>query len=250
MTEPSEADRFAELARTGDRDLRNRLVEDHLDLAEYHVRRYRNRGVPEDDLRQVARLGIVHAAERFDPDVGVAFSTFASRTIDGDLKRWFRDRTWAVRPPRRHQELHLALRRAEEDLTHELGRPPRVPELADALGISTDDVLEGLEARAAYRAASVDPSPGPEGGEAPPTPGLASHEAGFGHVDDRQLVRDLLATLPDRERTVLELRFFEGLSQDEIAERVGVSQSYLSRLLRRTLRQLHEQLTTDGPPSG
>ena len=124
---------FREYRRTGDRRVRNRLVEEHLTVPDYYVRRYSGRGVPHDDLRQVALLTMLRSIDRFDPDLGIEFGTFASRTIEGELKRYFRDRTWAVRPPRRAQELHLELRRAEEELTQRLGRSPTVAELADEL---------------------------------------------------------------------------------------------------------------------
>ncbi|HEY6533682.1 MAG TPA: SigB/SigF/SigG family RNA polymerase sigma factor [Acidimicrobiales bacterium] len=234
---------FLEYRRTGDRALRNRLVEHNRHLADYFVKRYSRRGVPTDDLRQLSLMAILHAVERFDPEVGVAFSTFASRTIDGELKRYFRDRTWSVRPPRRAQELHLELRRADEELTHELGRSPTVPEMARALGVSEDHVLEALEAGVAHQATSLDqPSPGDEDGAPRSDRLLASTDSGYVQVDHQLMVRELIAELPERERTIIYLRFFENLTQPEIAERVGVSQSYLSRVLRRTLLDLKARL--------
>lgn len=237
------AELFVEYRRTGDLEVRNRLVEEHRDLAEYFVRRYGHRGVPADDLRQLALVGIIHAVDRFDPEVGVTFSTFASRTIDGELKRYFRDRTWSVRPPRRIQELHLELRRAEEDLVQRLGRSPTVSELSATLGVGEDDILQALEAGVAHQAASLDQPAGNDDAEA--TRGerlLGQADAGYGHVDQELIVRQLLAELPERERTVVYLRFFENLTQPEIAERVGISQSYLSRLLRRTFVDLRARL--------
>lgn len=236
---------FVEFARTRDRGLRNRLVEEHLSVVEYSVRRYSNRGVPAEDLRQVALMAVVKAVDRFDPEVGVAFSTFASRTIEGELKRYFRDKTWSVRPPRRAQELHLDLRRTDEELTHALGRSPTVAELARALDESEDHVLEALEAGTAHQAASLDqPAPGADD-DSGATRGerlLGDVDGGFGRVDREMIIRELVAELPERERTIIFLRFFEGLTQPEIAEQVGVSQSYLSRILRRTLIDLRERL--------
>lgn len=222
-----------------DLEARNRLVEEHADLANHFVRRYAGRGLARDDLRQMAMLAMVKAADRFDPTMGVAFSTFASRTIDGELKRQFRDRSWSVRPPRALQELHLALRRADEELTQELGRPPRVDELAERLDVNEDDVLEALEAGAAHHADSLDAPVGDSGRTTADR--LGSGDVGYGRAEGRMLVEELLATLPERERTILELRFYEDLSQEEIAERIGVSQSYLSRLLRRTLLDLRQR---------
>jgi RNA polymerase sigma-B factor len=227
-----------------DQAARNRLVEEHADLAEHFVRRYAGRGLARDDLRQMALLAMVKAADRFEPERGVAFSTFASRTIDGELKRQFRDRSWSVRPPRALQELHLALRRADEELTQELGRHPRIDELAERLDVNEEDVLEALEAGAAHHADSLDAPIGD--GDRSTSDRLGSRDAGFVRTEGRLLVEDLLETLPERERTILELRFYENLSQEEIAERIGVSQSYLSRLLRRTLLDLRQR--AQAPP--
>lgn len=236
---------FEQYRETGDPELRNRLIEEHLDLAEHAVRRYRGRSVAEDDLRQVARLGVVHAVERFDPGRGFAFSTFASRTIEGEVKRYFRDRTWSVRPPRRSQELYLRVRRGQEDLTHELGRSPRVPELADHLGLDTDDVLEGLEAATAYRSTSID-HPGhdeDDDGAVATDRSLSTDEGGYEQAELAVWLERATAHLDERERAILEMRFVRGMTQPEIAAEVGVSQSYLSRLLRRTLADLRGRMT-------
>jgi RNA polymerase sigma-B factor len=236
-------ERFREYARTGDIALRNELVEEHLGLCDYFVRRYRNRSAPEQDIRQIAHLAVLRAVDRFDPDRGFAFSTFASRTIDGELKRYLRDRTWAVRPPRRAQELHLEIRAAEEHLTQRAGRAPTVREVAEHLDLDEDDVLEGLDAGMAYHSSSLDrPRPGQP--EDAPSAGaaLGGADRGFEQTETKMVIDGLLATLPDRERTILEMRFRDGMSQPEIAERVGVSQSYLSRLLRRTLLDLRARL--------
>jgi RNA polymerase sigma-B factor len=244
-------DRFVEYQRTGDRRLRNELVEEHRRSADYFVKRYARRGVAEDDLRQIALLALVHAVDRFDPGIGVAFSTFASRTIEGELKRYFRDRTWSVRPPRRAQELHLELRRADEDLTQRLGRSPTISELADDVGESEDHVLEALEAGIAHQATSLDQ---PQGGDDEGGPIgdrlLGMGDRGYVDVDQQLVVQELLDSLPDREREVIRLRFFENLSQPEIAERMGVSQSYLSRIIRRTLVDLRSEISDDSYADG
>ncbi len=234
-------ERFREYQRTGDRRLRNELVEQYLQVADHYAARYASRGVPVEDLRQTALLAMIRAVDRFDPEAGVEFSTFASRTVDGELKRWFRDRAWAVRPPRAAQERHLALRRFEDELTQRLGRSPTVEELGEVLGESVDHVLEALEAGAARTATTLArPVPGEDvnsGEEVLPT-----DDVGFGRVDQRLLVGELLDRLPERDRTVIELRFFEQLGQEQIAQRIGVSQSYLSRLLRRILLDLRGML--------
>jgi RNA polymerase sigma-B factor len=243
LQDPPVAEWFVEYRRTGDRRLRNQLVEHHLHLADYFVKRYSRRGVSSDDLRQLALMSIIHAVERFDPEVGVAFSTFASRTIEGELKRYFRDKTWSVRPPRRAQELHLELRKTDEELTHKLGRSPTVAELAESLDVSEDHVLEALEAGVAHQATSLDqPAPGDEDAAPRGDRLLASTDSGYARVDHEIIIRELIEDLPERERTIIYLRFFENLTQPEIAERVGVSQSYLSRILRRTLLELKARL--------
>lgn len=237
---------FAEYRRTGDRRLRNRLVEENRGVAEYFIKRYTHRGVPVDDLRQISLLAVISAVDRFDPSLGVAFSTFASRTIEGELKRYLRDRTWMVRPPRRAQELHLELRRADEDLSQQLGRSPTIAELAAAVDATEDHVLEALEAGVAHQATSLDQPQAGAADEDTRSVGdrvLVGREAGFEDVERAQVIGELLADLPEREREVIRLRFFENMTQPEIAERMGVSQSYLSRIIRRTLVDLRDRLT-------
>lgn len=237
-------DKFHEYRRTQSRQLRNELIEEHLELAAIYARRYQGRGVPSDDLEQVALFSILRAVERFDPDRGVEFSTYASRTIDGEIKRYFRDRTWSVRPPRRTQELHLELRRTEEDLVHRLGRSPTIAELADALDESVDHVLEALEAGRAHSATSIDQPHRHDADDRADWSDrvLAELDPRLGEVDSRIIVEDLLEKLPDRQRDILRMRFFENLSQTEIADRIGVSQSYLSRILRGALLDLRRAL--------
>ena len=240
---------FAEYRRTGDRAVRNNLVEAHRHVADFYSKRYSQRGVPTEDLRQVALLAILRAVDRFDPGHGVEFSTFASRTIDGELKRYFRDQTWTVRPPRRAQELHLAVRRTTEDLTQRLGRSPTVNELAAELGETVDHVLEAMEAGVAHKGASLDQrAGGADGGEQSPALGervLVHHEPRYGDVDLRLLVDELLAGLDERDRRIIEMRFFENRTQEEIAAELGMSQSYLSRVLRGLLLQLRDHLGDD-----
>ena len=239
---------FVEYRRTGDRRLRNQLVELHRHLADYHVRRFTRRGVPEEDLRQISLLAVISAVERFDPSLDVAVSTFASRTIEGELKRHLRDRTWIVRPPRRAQELHLALRRADEELGHRLGRAPTIAELAVEVDDTVDHVLEALEAGVAHHPASLDHPQNEPSDEARPLSErvLGTAEPGFGQVELREVVADLLEGLPEREREVIRLRFYENLTQPEIAARMGVSQSYLSRIIRRTLVDLRDRIADPG----
>ena len=239
----SELDRlFHEYRRTQERATRNKLVEAHRGLAASIAHDYRDRGVELDDLVQIAMLGTLKAVERFEPERGIPFSSFASRTINGEIKRYFRDRTWAVRPPRSAQERHLDLRRATGALTLRLGRAPKVTELAEELDLSTESVLEAMEAGAAYRATSLDARrPGDEEGV---TLGdrLPSEEAASRPAEVRVLVGQLLDTLPDREAEILRLRFYDELTQTEIAERIGISQMHVSRLIRRCLLDLRANL--------
>jgi len=251
VTQPRRSERTSELFRlyqaTGERKYRNEIVELHRDVAEYYIKRYSRRGVPADDLRQVALLTIVRAVDRFDLAQGVEFSTFASRTIEGELKRYFRDKTWTVRPPRRAQELHLSLRRAEEEMAQQMGRSPTVEELAIQLGETVDHVLEAMEAGVAHQGASLDqPAGGNDSDGAVLADRVLSHnDAGFAHVDRQLIVREVLETLDERDRRIIELRFFENRTQEEIADIIGVSQSYLSRILRRVLLELREKLDAD-----
>jgi RNA polymerase sigma-B factor len=236
--------KFEQYSRTRDRKTRNELIEAHRALATHLARRYANRGEPLDDLVQVAFVGMLKAVERFDPGRGLEFSTFATATIEGELKRHFRDKTWSVRVPRRSQELHLRLGPTIAELTQRLGRAPRIPEIAEELGIRVDDVLEAMEVGGAYRSASLDATSG-DGRE---SVGLAERlgtlDSNFDLVEHRALIERALSTLPEREQVILRLRFFEDLTQTEIADQVGVSQMHVSRLLARSLANLRQQLQT------
>jgi RNA polymerase sigma-B factor len=231
--------RFVEFRATKDRRLRGELVESHMGLAHHIAARYDGRGVEREDLRQVALLGLVKAVDRFDPERGVAFPTFAGVTIEGELKRHFRDATWPVKVPRRVKDLHVSVRRFTEELRHELDRAPTVRELAARLGVSDDEVIEALSASEAYSQGSLSAPPS-EGGTSEAA--LGTEDLGLGHVVSEMTVRKLLEELPERERTIVELRFYEDLTQSEIAERVGLSQMHVSRLLRRSFATLRRKL--------
>ena len=229
--------KFQEFADTRDQHLRDELIEAHLGLAEYLARRFSNRGEPLDDLVQVASVGLLKAVDRFDPERGVEFSTYATHTVVGELKRHFRDKGWAVRAPRRMQELYLRLGKVISTLSQELGRSPTIPELAAEAQVSEEEVLEAMEAGQAYRFASLDaPSPGDEGDTMGAT--LGEDDPELIDAERRATLSPLLARLPPREQTILHLRFFEGLTQSEIASRLGISQMHVSRLLGRSLAQL------------
>lgn len=236
-------ERFARYRRTGDRRLRDELVEEHAPLAHFLAGRFANRGEQRDDLVQVALVGLFKAVERFDPDRGLQFSTFATPTILGELKRHFRDRGWAVRVPRRVQELHLQLGRIVSTIGQEQGRSPTPAEVAERAGVSEEAVLEAMEAGSLYRLVSLDGSvtPDDEGGELAAC--LGDDDPGFERIEHRSELDELLETLPARERRIVELRFFESMTQSEIAERVGVSQMHVSRLLTRSLERLRSEAT-------
>ncbi|HVA42875.1 MAG TPA: SigB/SigF/SigG family RNA polymerase sigma factor [Acidimicrobiales bacterium] len=244
MTEPESRDElrahFEEFARTRSDALRDHLVNAHLGLAEYLARRFANRGEPLDDLIQVASIGLVKAVDRFDPERPVEFSTYATHTIVGELKRHFRDKGWAVRAPRRLQELYLRLGQVVADLSQELGRSPTVTELAAEMQASEEEVLEAMEAGQAYRFASLDaPAPGPDDeGSSTLASQLGEDDLAMAAAEDRAALSPLLASLPPRERRILFLRFFQGLTQSEIATQLGISQMHVSRLLARSLSQL------------
>ncbi|MDQ1711619.1 MAG: polymerase sigma-B factor [Frankiaceae bacterium] len=210
------------------------LVRTHLALAERLALRYAGRGQPYEDLQQVAYLGLVTAARRFDPERGVQFVTFAQATVVGELKKYFRDYSWGLRVARPVQELYLAVRTASEELTQRTGRSPTPAELAAVVGATEDDVVESLEAGAALHVDSLDL---PVRDEERPRE-VPCDEDGFRVVDERSWLVPALHTLPEREREILRLRFFEGLPQSAIALRIGVSQMHVSRLLARSLAAL------------
>ncbi|WP_426571546.1 SigB/SigF/SigG family RNA polymerase sigma factor [Aquihabitans sp. McL0605] len=231
--------RFQQYRETGDRRLRNELVAETRSLAEACARRFANRGEPLDDLEQVAMLGLVKAVERFDPQFGVPFGGFAVPTITGELRRHFRDATWALKVPRRAKDLHVRIPTAISRLSAQTGHSPTPAEIATELGVSLDEVLDALDAGSAYRTTSSDTT---EGATAA-SHAIARADVGDGlPPDERVLLTQLLESLPERERTIVYLRFFEDLSQSEIAAQVGMSQVHVSRLLRRALRDLREQV--------
>lgn len=225
--------------------IRDQLVELHLPLVEYLARRFRNRGEWLDDLIQVATIGLIKSIDRFDLERGVEFSTYATPTIVGEIKRHFRDKGWAVRVPRRLQELKLSLTKAISDLAQREGRAPTVSELAAHLQMSEEEVLEGLESANAYSTVSLDaPDSGDE--DAPAVAdSLGMVDESLEGVEYRESLKPLLEKLPAREKKILLLRFFGNMTQSQIAAELGISQMHVSRLLARTLAQLREGLTAD-----
>jgi RNA polymerase sigma-B factor len=224
---------------------RDEVVRLHLPLAGFLARRFRDRGESLEDLEQVATIGLLKAVDRFDIDRGVEFSTFATPTMTGEIKRHFRDKGWAIRVPRRLQELRISISRATAELSQASGHSPTVQELAEYLGVTEDDILEGLESSQAYATLSLDASTSDgedsEGSSLVDT--LGGVDPSMARVEARETINPLLAGLPPRERRIVEMRFYENLTQSQIAERVGVSQMHVSRLLSKSLAQMRRQAT-------
>ena len=235
--EPTESELFAAYRATGDKKIRNRLVERYSGFAVALARRFDHRGVPMEDLVQVASIGVLNAVERYDSDREVNFTTYATPTVLGEIKRYFRDKTWAVKVPRGVKDLHVRVAPVVDELHHLLGRSPTITEIADRLDSSEDDVLEAMEAGAAYRPDSTD-----AGNQHKDGPGLVDRlsfpDKDLDLADTRVTVRALMAQLPQRERTIVYMRYFKDLTQAEISERIGVSQVHISRLLRQALDRL------------
>ncbi len=237
---------FLEYKGAPERDrtrLREQLVDQYIGLVEFLARRFRNRGEPLEDLVQVGTIGLLKAIERFDLERGVEFSTYATPTIVGELKRHFRDKGWAVRVPRRLQELHLELTKVVSTLGQELGRSPTVTEIAKSAGTTEENVLEGLEIAQAYNFTSLDaPIDSDDAGSTSFADQLGGEDDQLRNLEYRASLAPEMAKLPERERRILYLRFFKGLTQSEIADKLGISQMHVSRLLNRTLIRLREVL--------
>lgn len=222
---------------------RDRIVQRCLPLADHIARRFDGRGEPRDDLVQVARVGLVNAVIRFDVETGSDFVSFAVPTIMGEVRRHFRDNSWSVKVPRRLKELHLRLGAATSELSQRLGRAPTASELAEELGMDREEVVEGLIAGSSYNTLSIDSGGSGSDEDAPAiVDTLGDVDTSLDQIENREALRPLLAALPERERTVLLLRFFESLTQTQIAERVGISQMHVSRLLAKSLTRLRDQL--------
>lgn len=221
--------------------LQDEVVVMHMGLARAIAARYRGRGIAEEDLTQAASMALLRAARNFDPTHGVEFLSYAVVTMKGEVKRQFRDFGWMVRPPRPIQKLQADVGRAQSELTHVLGRSPRVPEVAEHLGVSEDEVLEALSADGCFTPTSLDLPIG-EGGSAVLGDTLIHEDAAIDEAEARVMVMPAIRSLPERERQVLFLRFFKQMSQSQIAAEVGVTQMQVSRILARVLVQLRSQL--------
>jgi len=221
---------------------RDDLVRLHLPLVEHCARRFRNRGEPYEDLVQVGTIGLIKSVDRFDVDRGVEFSTYATPTIIGEIKRHFRDKGWAIRVPRRLQELRMQISGATGELTQDLGRSPTPSELAERIGCSVEDVIEGIESSNAYSTLSLDAGDSSDDSALTMLDTMGVDDLGLEHVELRESIKPLLESLPTREKNILMLRFFKNMTQSQIAAEVGVSQMHVSRLLAKTLDHLRDAL--------
>jgi RNA polymerase sigma-B factor len=233
----------------GDLQAREQLIEQYMSLVRSLARRYSYRGEQLDDLVQIGAIGLIKAIDRFDLSRGVELTTYATPNIIGEIKRHFRDRGWSVRVPRGLQELNVQLSKLIEQLTVQLSRSPTIPELAKAAGVEEEDVLEALESGRAYSSLSLSQGTGTEDGEEiDPLEMLGEVEHQYEVSEDRAVLAPGFKALDDRERTILHLRFFEGLTQSQIAAQVGISQMHVSRLIRRALEKIRDEIATDEEP--
>ncbi|HET8752161.1 MAG TPA: SigB/SigF/SigG family RNA polymerase sigma factor [Gaiellaceae bacterium] len=230
----------------GDLQAREQLIEQYMSLVRSLARRYSYRGEQLEDLVQIGAIGLIKAIDRFDLERGVELTTYATPNIIGEIKRHFRDKGWSVRVPRGLQELNVQLSRLVEQLTVQLGRSPTIPELAKAAGVEEEEVLEALESGRAYTSLSL--SVGGGGGDdddLDPLESLGTEEHQYEVSEDRAVLAPGFKALDDRERKILQLRFFEGLTQSQIAQQVGISQMHVSRLIRRSLEKIRETIVED-----
>jgi RNA polymerase sigma-B factor len=241
---------FEELAQlppesSARQNLRDELVTLHLPLVHYLARRFAGRNEPMPDLVQVGTIGLIKAIDRFEADRGVEFPTFALPTISGEIKRFFRDTSWAVRVPRRLQELRLELAKATDKLQQDLDRAPTTPELARYLDLSEAEVVDGLRASNAYTAGSLDATTEDERTDSTRAHRLGYEDPGMAGIENHESLKPLIAELAPRDRLILSLRFVADKTQAEIGEELGISQMHVSRLLARTLGKLREGLLTE-----
>jgi RNA polymerase sigma-B factor len=227
--------------------LRERLTELHLPLVSYLARRFVNRNIPIDDLLQVGAIGLIKAIDRFDPEHGVEFASYAAPTILGEIRRHFRDTGWLLHVPRRAQELQSTITRARSELSQQLRRAPTVAELAEHTGVAEDLIVEALDVAHGYSGVPMEVLTDPDqGGSGMGV--LAMTDAGLDNVEMRAMLRPALQSLSEREQVVLMLRFVAGKTQTEIAELVGVSQMQVSRLISRSLSELRDRLSPESLP--
>ena len=253
MSAPEKNDRalLRRYHERGDVEARERLIEQYLPLVRSLARRYSYRGEQLEDLVQVGCIGLIKAIDRFDVNRGVELTTYATPNIIGEIKRHFRDKGWSVRVPRGLQELNVRLSRLIEELTVQLERSPTVPELAKAAGVDEEEVREALETGQAYATLSLSaPTGGEDGDDLDPLESLGEVEKEYEVSEDRAVLAPGLRVLDERERRILHLRFFKGLTQSQIAQQVGISQMHVSRLIRRSLEKIRDEIAAEEEAAG
>ncbi|HEY6016258.1 MAG TPA: SigB/SigF/SigG family RNA polymerase sigma factor [Gaiellaceae bacterium] len=252
MPERSDKELLRRYHELGDLSAREQLIEQYMSLVRSLARRYSYRGEQLEDLVQIGAIGLIKAIDRFDLNRGVELTTYATPNIIGEIKRHFRDRGWAVRVPRGLQELNVQLSRLIEQLTVQLGRSPTIPELAKAASVEEEEVLEALESGRAYSSLSLSSGGGSDedGGDLDPLESLGSLEHQYEVSEDRAVLAPGFRVLDERERTILHLRFFEGLTQSQIAQQVGISQMHVSRLIRRSLEKIRAEIAVEDEQTG
>ena len=237
---------FRRYKEEGDAEAREQLIVSHLNLVRFLASKFKNRGESLEDLIQVGTIGLIKAIDRFDLSRGLEFTTYATPTIMGEIKRHFRDKGWSVRVPRRLQELSAKVNQATDELTNQLQRSPSVAEIAEHLGTTVDEVLEAMESSSAYSSVSLEAGSGDDD----EAPAIIDHyglvDADLAASDDRMVLEQAIGDFTPREQEVVRLRFEQGLTQVEIAERLGISQVQVSRLLRRTLRRIQDKIDPEG----
>lgn len=235
---------FAQYKETNNPEVRDQLIMSHLNLVRFLASKFKNRGEPLDDLIQVGTIGLIKAIDRFEPDRGLEFTTYATPTIMGEIKRHFRDKGWSVRVPRRLQELSAKINQVTDDLTKELQRSPSIEEIAQRLETTVEEVLEAMESSSAY--SSVPLEGGSSGADGDETPSIidqyVTEDEDLAGSDDRIVLEEAIRDFSPREQEIIRMRFVEGLTQVEIAEKLNISQVQVSRLLRRTLKRIQEKI--------
>jgi RNA polymerase sigma-B factor len=229
----------------GDLRAREELIEQYMSLVRSLARRYAYRGEQLDDLVQIGAIGLIKAIDRFDIDRGVELTTYATPNIIGEIKRHFRDKGWSVRVPRGLQELNVQLSRLIEQLTVQLSRSPTIAELAKAAGVEEEEVLEALESGRAYSSLSLSGGGGGDDDELDPLESIGTEEHAYEVSENRAVLEPGFRVLDDRERRILHLRFFRGLTQSQIAQQVGISQMHVSRLIRRALEKIRDEIASE-----
>lgn len=244
-------DRTRELFRRykeeGDEEAREQLIVSHVNLVRYIAAKFKNRGEPLDDLIQVGTIGLIKAIDRFDPSRGLEFTTYATPTIMGEIKRHFRDKGWTIRVPRRLQELSAKVNTVTDELTAELQRSPSIDEIAARLGTTPDEVLEAMESSSAYSSVPLEGQAGTEEDDAPAViDRYASVDNDLEASDDRMILEDVISEFPEADQQAIRMRYLDGMTQVEIAKKLGISQVQVSRMLRRALRRIQEKIDPEG----